>query len=518
MKITKKIFVLIVLLFIFFNSQLTARKHNYLTFQVDSQEYVVTVQKSYFGADIIFHGVKTRNLSLDFPGENLFPEVEIEGNHFFITWIHYQKNNVRLCWYDSISKESKMLPFSGFNFIGRSETVFDENQKPWILVFLGNNSNNDDLFIYNFYTREVKNLTLTPLSEKVFLLEKRKIGLIIKTQTLDYKYSYKFYPEQFDISLLKKEEIEWGAGEVTISWNQTTLNSMIGFGDSIIHGKMRMFDLEGDFHPELTFLARLQDIFADEYGETFIINLGVPATTTYDGVQRMHTDFSENKAFFLLLLYGANDVGKSSFSANSSAENLERIVLTARSKYGMFPIISTVPPQKLNLDGVQFYKDQTEALNQKIITMAIKNNIAYVDSYTAFFNHSDGWEACLEDIKGNHPSPTGHEVMADLFKPQVLSIEPVIPVNFSSVSSNPNAISVQWAENFEFDFSHYAITFGYSADQLDRLTQASTNSFIFTNVPFNPSLRKQIYLKIQAVDQDGNSSSHSTLYQIEFEE
>lgn len=499
-------------------SILTGRERNHLSFEVKNLHYFIAVQRSFMGTDIILHGVKTENLSFNFPGENLFPEVQIEADNFFITWIHYQKNNVRICWYDSMLRESKILTFSGFNFIGAKELIFDETHKPWGMVFLGNNSDNDDLFVYNFFNRQLKNLTLTPVSEKNFLLEKEGNAVFIKTETLESKYIYKLNCKTFKNNLVKEDVIEREVGDISVTWNQTTLNSIIGYGDSITAGKMRMNDLEGTGHPELTYLAKLQEMFAEEYGETYIINLGKGGANSYDAVQDMYYYFFDNKAFFCLILFGTNDVGSGVFSASSSAENLKKVALTCRDTYGMFPIISTVPPQKYYLDGVQFFKEQTEALNQKIISMAIKNNIAYIDSYKAFFDYPDGWEVCLEDIQGRHPSPTGHQVMADLFKPIILDLNPEVPVNFSTIDSNLNAISVQWDENFEFDFSHYLISFGFSTDQLDHLTQSSTNSFLFANIPFNATLRKQIYLKIQAVDKDGNTSAYSNLFEIEFGE
>jgi lysophospholipase L1-like esterase len=489
-----------------------------LNFRLRDRTHSVRVQKSLWGTDIILDGKPVQNLSYDFPGENLFPKVEVMGNRFFITWIHYQKKNVQLCLYNSFKNETRLLTLSDFNFIGHTEIVFDINLQPKAVIFLANNSDNDDLFLYDLSSQKITNMTNTPASEKIFTVTDNNGTLSIKTETLDHRYSYLLDKKNLRPNLVEKLEIERIIPELPKAWDQTSINSIMGYGDSITAGKMRMNDLDGSSHPELAYLAKIEETFDADYGETYTINLGVGGASSYDAVQYMHGYFLNNRAYYCCVLFGTNDVGQGSFSADSSAESLEKVVLTARKTYGMYPIISTVPPQKLYLDGVQFYKDQTIALNQKIIAMAKKNNIAYVDSYQAFFDHSDGWEACLEDIKGNHPSPTGHEVMADLFKPVILSVPPGAPSNISMVSQSKNAVSLQWSENFEFDFSHCLIRFGFSADQLDRVTQATTNGFIFIDIPFNASFRKQVYFKIQAVDRDGNASAFTNQQMVEFGE
>ena len=149
------------------------------------------------------------------------------------------------------------------------------------------------------------------------------------------------------------------------------------------------------------------------------------------------------------------------------------------------------------------------------IELANRNNVPYIDTYHAFFQHEEGWEACLEDIKGNHPSPLGHEIMAGLFAPKILELTPAQPKNILGIENNDNYIMVQWSENVEFDFDYCQIEFGFQADDLNRLTHSDTNDFRFLNLPSNP-LNLKIYFRIQAIDQDGNASTFSPVFSIEF--
>ena len=124
-----------------------------------------------------------------------------------------------------------------------------------------------------------------------------------------------------------------------------------------------MYDLDGEYHPELSYWALLRDQFNEEYGQTYVTNRCASGTNSYRGVLRMDEAFSNSPAYFCLILYGTNDVGKNNFSAVSSAENLEWMCLNARHTYGLYPIISTIPPVKLWDPGVQYFRENTEALN-----------------------------------------------------------------------------------------------------------------------------------------------------------
>ena len=76
------------------------------------EPYVLSVEHAIDrdGCHVFLTGEKTRkNLSLDFPGENLFPHVQVHGDHFYVTWIlsgnhhHSQQQQVYACYYDSYS-------------------------------------------------------------------------------------------------------------------------------------------------------------------------------------------------------------------------------------------------------------------------------------------------------------------------------------------------------------------------------------------------------------------------------
>ncbi|MCK4835088.1 MAG: hypothetical protein KAT17_00535 [Candidatus Aminicenantes bacterium] len=485
-----------------------------LNFRVNNKMYWIEINCQEFRTDIFLRGAEEKNLSLEFGGVNLFPTVALKDSRFIISWVHFKKRNVDLAYYDSLEKKCKMTALSGFHFISKPDIIFNGQGSP-IFLFKGNNAENDELFLFELNSGRLINITGTPDHEKIFSFQRENNRLQIETETLYHRYTYQVELDDLEPYLIKKEIILRETEKILPQWDDVSLNTIIAFGDSITCGEMRMNDLEGELHPELAYLARVQEML-EEYGQTHIINLGKTATNTYHAVERMDKDFAPNPAFFCLIVYGTNDVAF--FSTASSAENLEWICLNAKNKYGMVPIISTIPPAQLWEPGVQVFKEETEALNLLIIELATRNNIAYIDTYTAFFQHPDGWEACLEDIKGLHPSPLGHEIMADLFEPKILELQPFAPKNISLVSSDSNHITVKWSENLEFDFDHCRIEFGYSPDSLNRITRSDSNYFTFLNFPYNSYLHSEIYFQVQAVDRDGNSSNFSPVFHIDFQQ
>ncbi|MCK4890372.1 MAG: SGNH/GDSL hydrolase family protein, partial [Candidatus Aminicenantes bacterium] len=312
-----------------------------------------------------------------------------------------------------------------------------------------------------------------------------------------------------------KKEILRGQKANQAAFTNDELNTIVGIGDSVTWGKMRMFEFIDSYHPELTYLAKTSDYFNENYGDTSTINLGVNRDSSLDGVERMDEELLYGKGYFFLVLFGTNDVTSGTFSSTSTSKNIQWILENARNNYGMFPVVSTVPPQKLYLAGVQFYKEQTEKLNGKIILMASAQNFSYIDSYDAFFDQDEDWETMLEDVKGNHPSPSGHQVMADMVIPILLSLIPEVPsnVNFSANTSG-NSFNVSCTQNNEFDFSHYNVKFGFTPTQLDREMTYTSNNFTIYFYPFNLNLKRMVYFKMQSVDKDGNSSEFTDIYSI----
>ena len=509
--------------FAFFKINAEINEHTKL-FNINGIEYSIKVISNSLGTDIIISN-KTffKNITEEIPGENLFPNVFVNKNNYIVTWIQYEKNNVKLCLYDSLSSRSHIIISDKFKFIGNAKPVYWE-EKLRALFFIGLKGDNDDVYCYDIFNEKYKNITETKEFEKNFLVTVNNNEFFLNIETNDLKSEYFINPENLNIKQINNiKKIKPLITTTKKGGGYKYFNNIIAFGDSIIWGKIRMDEYKPpyiedwtgyDYHPELTFWGQLAKDFNNNYGNVTTVNLGVPRDTALDGKNRMNRDFHSINGYFCLIMFGTNDVGNNYTSMESVVENLEWIVLNARDSYDMLPIISTIPPIQLKDEGsnVQYFIDNTVLLNNLIIEMAKKNNINYIDSYTAIMNSEEGWQECLEDFRGNHPSPLGHKYMAELVKPIILNINPESPSGIMKNSSGINNIVLSWNSNIEFDFSHYKVNYGFYPNQLNRTFNTSDSTYIFYKNFVNNSFQSKLYIQLQSVDKDGNNSEFTEIF------
>jgi len=494
-----------------------------VSFYFREQAYRVDVQLSPTGCDVVLQGkgiTEVKNLSAGFPGENLFPRVTVSptGQCFTAAWMHFLDGSVELCIYDSPADTSRILPLEGFESALPLETVFYEGT-PYLLLFQGNNTGNTDIFYYHLQNGQIRNITQTPNSEQEFEITDEENRFFIETKTLFHSYRYRVKKDTLIPALIEQAEIERHLPAAVPAISAISYNTILGFGDSITYGVVRMDVNDPDdwYHPEWTYLAQLEQMLEAGYGQVETVNAGVSRNTSYLGIDRMHDVFSESGAYFCLVLFGTNDV-VAGISAAASAENLHYILDTARYDYDMYPIISTTPPQKdeTRIPGVQFYKYQTEILNAAIIEMAEQFDYPYIDTYTAFMEYPEGYEALMELYKGNHPGPLGHEIMAGLFKEKILEVPPAKPANLAEAAASAYRVDMEWDPNEEFDFSHVLVEYGYAPDQLHRGVTVSSNHYTFIMFPYYVPVYSKLYFRLQAVDLDGNTSAFTDIQEITF--
>ncbi len=513
--------ILSILFLTFFSSGLVANDKIYTKeYLLRGKTIRLEVETGFSGSDVFLNSKTRKNLSYNTPGENLFPRMFIKKNVYSVTWINYRKNDVRLNFYDSLSDIGKNLVSGKFEFISSDTCVLFDMGKPKAVLFRAiKGADNEDIFIHDISSGRTKRITSTPGDENRIIVEDTELNgrnyFKLRTQTLNYDYLYSIDINDLSFIIEEKRKIIRGPKLDKTEFTTEELNTIIGFGDSVTWGKMRMYEFTDSYHPELTYWAKASEHFNENYGQTHTINLGVNRDSSLNGVERMDEDLLYDKGYFLLVLFGTNDVTSGAFSSTSTSRNIQWILENGRNKYGMYPVVSTVPPQKLYLEGVQFYKDHTEELNDKIKQMATVNSFPYIDSYTAFFNQDEDWEKMLEDIKGNHPSPKGHQVMADMVIPILLKLIPEIPLNVSfSPNTGGNSFDVNCNANIEFDFDHYNLEFGFSPTKLDREMTYPSNSFTVYFYPFNLNLKRTVYFKLQSVDKDGNASEFTDIYSV----
>lgn len=465
---------------------------------------------------------KVTILSAAFPGENLFPKVitDESGDGFAIAWMHYRRGDVQIGLYDSHTEQSRLIRLHGFESAAPLTIIF-KNRRPLLLLFSGaHTGKNTDVFCHHLLSGTSINLTGTPEPEQSFTVTIKNGRFMLDTATLHH---HRRYLVRFDsspwVKTRKIRETEIIRPFRPAMQTAAAYNVIAGLGDSITWGTIRMNKNKpaDEYHPENAYLAQLQQKLGRSHGKTDIINLGVPSETSFEATQRFPVELAGLEAYFLLVLFGTNDVTDALFNAEATAGNIEYILNSARDTLGMYPIAATIPPQKRETDipGIQYFREQTEALNGKIREMALANGFPFIDIYSAFFGYGD-WQVLLEAYKGNHPSPLGHDIIADLFMDIILSLPPKTPYGFVDQGGTETARTVAWSSGGEFDFKHHLIRFGFHPDRLDREVIVPGHSFTFVLFPFYRELHDTIYYRVQAVDKDGNGSPFSSVGKVIF--
>jgi lysophospholipase L1-like esterase len=288
-------------------------------------------------------------------------------------------------------------------------------------------------------------------------------------------------------------------------------NTYIAFGDSITWGLMRMYGLEGEYHPELAYPERMRALLSAFYGPAYPINLGVPGETTYDGTLRVDKDLDGHPGLYFLLMMGTNDCIWGKISIDSIMENIEYFVGSARSRQ-MRVIISTIPPRKDWFGDENYILRRIADLNSRIGLLASDKSIGFIDTHTAFmsFNPPDGWKSLLEDIKGNHPNPAGHMVIADLFAGCLAAFSPGIPSGVKKLSSEePSLRRISWDACCESDFAFFRLEFGPTIQEMTGTATTAGSLFSFHGLPSHA-----LYFRIQTIDKADHFSSFTRIYAI----
>jgi lysophospholipase L1-like esterase len=503
------------------------------SFLFKNREHRITVLPTPTNPDITdllltTEGQEPLNISGLLLGKNVLPVATLSptGESFTIAWLQYTFDNMQLCLYDSQTGTARKLDLNHFKSAIPIQVIY-YNDLPYLLLFKGNNSNNTDIFYYHLDSGKVKNITQSPDCDRTWQIQDERHRLFIETSSLYHHYRFRIKKETLKIKQTKAVAIPHEKPERSSNnWNKSkannSINTIVGYGDSITEGTIRM-DPENpeDYeYPELAYLSQLEEMLETSYGEVYMENLGVGGNTTYDAVDRLDDAFDRIHAFFCIILLGTNDVIANGFDVDESIENLEYIIQHVKNDYGLYPIISTIPPQKNENKypkGQQVHVLKTIVLNSRIKMLAEATAIPIIDAHHAFFN-KDGqwWEELIEAYKGNHPSPTGHEVLANLFKTPILAVPPAMPHFIIELTKTDTNVLLLWAQNKEFDFKHYFIEWGYSEDDLNQTETIEVNSYWITPDMTLPQYDKKIFFRIQSVDQDDNVSSFSDIQTVQW--
>ncbi|MBN2345128.1 MAG: SGNH/GDSL hydrolase family protein [Candidatus Aminicenantes bacterium] len=486
-------------------------------FEFQGRTYSVKAATRQGQTDLILQEKRGTDLSAGMGGDNVLLGTRIGGNNFYVFWLNYRRQSLRLAYYDHRQRRSRVLPLEGFAYFGLPE-ILEEEGGLRALVFLGDNSDNVDIFYYELAPRSLIALTRTPYSEKEMIVRENEGGLEIETRSLWGKFQYRFDRRSRQTQLLAATRLSpprKRPERVAIDATPEYYNTYIGFGDSITWGQ-----IEAVRRLDLCYLTQMRDTYLPlNYGPAYPINLGVIGDETREAILHVDQDLDDNPAFYFLLMLGFNDVWKRDFSLASSIENLEYII-DAALELNMRVIVSTLTPRKDALFNTTIHWNRLYSFSAAILDLAKKKGVGSIDTLSAFMNTNppNGWKDLLETpgivvvggeeiyVKGNHPNGAGHSLIASLFADALAAFPPLPPRNISVIDfPERHQRTAFWDVNPESDFSHFHVEFGFSPEDL-RYKQNTGNAYqTFNLFPFLP----QLHFRVQTVDRNNRQSDFS---------
>lgn len=190
----------------------------------------------------------------------------------------------------------------------------------------------------------------------------------------------------------------------------------LAFGDSITEGKVGGVLPAGVILPG-NYAERLVTRLKGRYEEQTIsmVNEGFGGERTGDGKWRLGPVLNQVQTEVLLLLEGTNDMlgDQSAAAITSTVEALQNMVQQGKSR-GVRVLVGTLPPLKQAALVSRAAVDAVPMLNARITTMAAAETVTLVDLYAAVPQSQIGTD-------GKHPTPEGHQTIADTFFSTIMS-------------------------------------------------------------------------------------------------
>ncbi|MCP4157342.1 MAG: hypothetical protein GY757_57055, partial [bacterium] len=180
-------------------------------------------------SDILLTGAKKRNLSRSFPGENLMPVVTKRKNGgFTVAWTLFRQGNAQLCIYDSNADLSELIPIEDFKSAYTLDTVYFDGD-PFLIVFMGNNSDNTEVFYYNLLNDSLVNVTQTPYCEQHAEVDDNKKNFTVVTDSIYKINHYEVSKPGLNIALTASHDIVYpGPTELPVL-SGNARNTVVGF-------------------------------------------------------------------------------------------------------------------------------------------------------------------------------------------------------------------------------------------------------------------------------------------------
>ncbi len=227
-------------------------------------------------------------------------------------------------------------------------------------------------------------------------------------------------------------------------------NKYIAFGDSITYG-CGYGSCEHD--PPIGYPPRLEKLLNERLGPSQVVNRGVPGEETREGILRINSVLEEEKARYLLLNEGTNDVVHAEYPLSVTEESSRYLIETSLA-YGTYVVYSTIIPRKDWFWYAPYFHNKLLSIVKLQRKLAREYRLPLADFYKAFMANPDWMEELLSD--GNHPSRKGYQLMAKVWEEAIETIPPYPPHDFSATTS-AGRVYISWEGGGESDLQGFLL-------------------------------------------------------------
>jgi len=153
----------------------------------------------------------------------------------------------------------------------------------------------------------------------------------------------------------------------------------------------------------------------DFFIQTGYIDRGISGQTTQQMLLRFRQDVIQLQADVVVILAGINDIAENTgpISLENILGNIISMVELAKANKINVVLCSVLPANKFWWNPGLLPADKAIALNAIIKDYAHKNNLPYIDYYSAMVDDSKGLDLKWGD-DGVHPNPAGYKLMEPL--------------------------------------------------------------------------------------------------------
>ncbi len=227
-------------------------------------------------------------------------------------------------------------------------------------------------------------------------------------------------------------------------------NKYIAFGDSITYG-CGYGTCEHD--PPIGYPPRLEKLLAQRIGPSQVVNQGVPGEETREGILRIASVLESEKARYILLNEGTNDVVHAEYPLSVTEECSKGLIETSLA-YGTYVVYSTIIPRKDWFWYAPYFHNKLLSIVKLQRKLAKKYSLPLADFFKAFTDNPNWMDELLSE--GNHPSRKGYQLMAEVWEQAIETIAPYPPHELS-VISGAGKVYLSWKGGGEADLRGFLL-------------------------------------------------------------